>query len=272
MTDDYLKLRKKALEWVEDKQRKFKPGLAILQESGYKPVAVSKVAKWGETHVFGNQKLIALMYEFIRLWSKPDLATNDDLPELEEKKVEPEPKTPDEVIVLCDKENYPDIIRRVIHEFYALLELRRQLHTKAAAIEGNEQAQISERKDLFDNIEAISTRMDFLWTVKIQFEQKNVIPGEDIFEVKKEDGGADGDDDDDETIPDDATVDDLKKLKKNTNTKLIRARNMLDYQQTTKAETPNTMPEGPKRAKYEKKVGTLTAFIEKVDYKIVELS
>lgn len=270
MNQNYLSCRAKAIEWIDDKKRPFKKGLSILQESGYKPVAVANVAKRGEGNAFANAKLAALMYEFIRLWSKPEMATNDEKPE-PENKPEPEPKSEEEVKALCDKQGYPDIIRRVIHEFYALMEERRQLHTKAAAIEGNEPAQVAERKDLFDTVESISLRMDFLWTVKTKFEQNNEVPNEDIFEVKKADIPADNDDDDD-TIPENATVDDLKKLKKNINTKLIRARNMLDYQQVTKADTSNPMPEGPKRAKYEKKVETLTAFIEKIGYKIVELS
>ena len=199
------------------------------------------------------------------------MAKNDEQPEPEEK-LEPEPKTEEEVNVLCDEQGYPDIIRRVIHEFYALMEERRQLHGKAVTIEGNEPAQVAERKELFDTVESISHRMDFLWAVKTKFEQGKEIPEEDIFETKKADNPTEDGDEDNDIIPDDATIDDLKKLKKNTVTKLIRARNMLNYQQVTKADEPNPMPEGPKRAKYEKKVETLTAFIKKISYKIVELS
>ena len=271
MNSNYLSCRSKAIEWIDDKKRPFKQGLAILQESGYKPVAVANVAKKGEGNAFACAKLAALMYELIRLWSKPEMAKNDEQPEPEEK-LEPEPKTEEEVNVLCDEQGYPDIIRRVIHEFYALMEERRQLHGKAVTIEGNEPAQVAERKELFDTVESISHRMDFLWAVKTKFEQGKEIPEEDIFETKKADYPTEDGDEDNDIILDDATIDDLKKLKKNTVTKLIRARNMLNYQQVTKADEPNPMPEGPKRAKYEKKVETLTAFIKKISYKIVELS
>lgn len=270
MNQNYLTCREKAIKWVDDQKRPFKQGLAILQESGYKPVAVANVAKRGEQNNFANDKLAALMYEFIRLWSKPEMAVRDEEPEPEQTP-EPEQRTKDEIKTLCDKQGYPNTVRRAIHEFYGLMEERRKLHAKASAIEGNEPAQAAERKELFDHIEAISIRMDFLWAVKTKFEQDKIIPGEDIFEGKKEDKDADCENDD-ATIPEDATVDELKKLKKNTNIKLIRARNMLDFQQVTKADTPNPMPEGPRRAKYEKKVETFAAFMEKVDYKIVELS
>ena len=45
MNSNYLSCRSKAIEWIDDKKRPFKQGLAILQESGYKPVAVANVAK-----------------------------------------------------------------------------------------------------------------------------------------------------------------------------------------------------------------------------------
>lgn len=271
MTKDYSAYRKQALKWIDNEKRTFKEGLTILQAYGYKPVAVGNVARRGENNDFAKRKLIALMYEFIRLWHRPSMEDQDEKPELEVKE-DPAPLAEKEINDLCDEQGYPEIMRRVIHEFYALLEERRKLHAAAAAIEGNDSESVSKRKDLLDTVESISERMDYLWAIKSKFEQDKIVPGEDLFEVKKEDSPADQDDKENDTIPEGASVDDLKTLKKNTNTKLIRARNMLDYQQTTKAETTNPMPEGPKRVKYEKKVEALTAFIKDIDYKIVELS
>lgn len=270
MKQNYLSCREKAIKWINEKKRPFKLGLAILQEAGYKPVAVANVAKKGDGNSFANAKLVTLMYEFIRLWSKPDMAENDEKPEQAEK-TEPEFQTTEDINLLCDKQGYPDIIRRVIHEFYALMKERRTLHAKASTIEGNEALQVSERKDLFDKVESISERMDFLWTVKTRFEQQNETPSEDIFKATEPDTDVDNDNDD-EKIPEKATIEELKKLKKNANTKLIRARNMLDYQQVKKADSSNPMPEGPKRAKYQKKVDALNNLIERISYKIVELS
>lgn len=271
MTKDYAQYRKKAIDWIENDKRTFKEGLALLQAYGYKPVAVGNVARRGEDNDFAKKKLVALMYEFIRLWHRPSMENQDEQPEPEVKE-EPTPLASTEIEELCNKQGYPEIIRRVIHEFYALMEERRKLHAEAAAIEGNDAENVNKRKDLIDTVETISERMDYLWAVKTKFEQDKIVPGEEIFQHEEEGPAADQDDKDDETIPEGATIDDLKNLKKNTNTKLIRARNMLNYQKTTKDETPNPMPEGPKRAKYEKKVESLTAFIQTIDYKIVELS
>lgn len=271
MTKDYSVYRKQALKWIDNEKRTFKEGLTILQTYGYKPVAVGNVARRGENNDFAKRKLIALMYEFIRLWHRPSMENQDEQPEPKVKE-DPAPLAENEINDLCDKQGYPEIMRRVIHEFYALLGERRKLHTEAAAIEGNDSESVSKRKDLLDTVESISERMDYLWAIKSKFEQDKIVPGEEIFEVKKEDSPADPEDKEDDTIPESASVNELKTLKKNTNTKLIRARNMLDYQQTTKTETLNPMTEGPKRVKYEKKVEALTAFIKNIDYKIVELS
>ena len=64
----------------------------------------------------------------------------------------------------------------------------------------------------------------------------------------------------------------LKKLKKNTTSKLVKAKNMLDYQKESKQPELSPMPDGPKRAKQEKRVKQLNEFIDKIEYRIVELS
>lgn len=266
--EEYLKLRGDAIAWLQTKERDFKSGLAVLQLSGFKPVAVSKVAKWGEGHPFGVQKLQALIYEYIRLWADPKLADKD---EKEDTPVKEEPVYQDqeEVENQCDAQGYPDMIRRVFHEFYARMGERRELHARAAAIQGNSDEEIALREELLSQVEARSLRMDILWAAKTRFEKERILPDISLFEPEEELGEKGGED---FVISPDASQDDLKKLKKNTNTKLIRARNMLDFQQETKADNPNSMPTGPKRAKYEKKVEQLTAFIEKIDFRIVELS
>lgn len=266
--EEYLELRSKAIAWLNTKAHDFKTGLSILQLSGFKPVAVSKVAKWGEGHKFAEQKLQALIYEYIRLWADPKLADKDEKEDIPVKE-EPVYQDQEEVENQCDAQGYPDMIRRVFHEFYARMGERRKLHARAAAIQGNSDEEIALREELLSQVEAHSLRMDILWAAKTRFEKERILPDISLFEPEEELSEKGGED---FVLSPDASQDDLKKLKKNTNTKLIRARNMLDFQQETKADNPNSMPTGPKRAKYEKKVEQLTAFIEKIDFRIVELS
>lgn len=266
--EKYLELRSKAIEWLNTSARDFKSGLAILQLSGFKPVAVSKVAKFGEGKKFAVEKLKALVFEFIRLWADPKLAENDEQEDVPQKE-EPVYLDNEDVENQCDAQGYPDVVRRVLHEFYSRMGERRSLHTQVTAIQGNSESEIAMREELLSQVEAHSLRMDILWKAKTRFEQERILPDASLFEHEDETGEkADGD----FVISPDASLDDLKKLKKNTNTKLIRSRNMLEYGQDTKSENPSPMPSGPKRAKYEKKVEQLTAFIEKIDFRIVELS
>ena len=63
----------------------------------------------------------------------------------------------------------------------------------------------------------------------------------------------------------------LQKMRKSVATKILRARNMLEFQQESKADKPNPMPECPKRVKYETKIANLTEELEKIDYAIAAL-
>ena len=262
MDEKYLKLRQRGINWI-DKDKSFKSGLIILQESGFKPVAVGNVARRGEGNAFANEKLLALMYEFIRLWSKPELAIADDTEEII--KEDPENLAVNEIDKVCDKEQYPQIIRRAMHEFYAIMQQRRELHQKAAALSGNTDQENNDRNAILNKVERLSMRMDQLWNAIKKYEQDLIIPTELYSTNDKKDCTESNE-------YESLSIDDLKKLKKNTNTKLIRAKNMLDYGQVAKSPNLNPMPTGPKRAKQEKKIEQLIAEIEKIDYRIVELS
>ena len=270
MKSNYLEIRKKALSWVKSKNASFDSGLSILQDSGYKPVAVANVARRGASNKFAVDKLRSLMFEFIRLWAKPEVEVKDEDVELYND--EPEEKNHQDVDDFCNEQSYPPIIRRAVHEFYALMKERTILHAKASGIEGNSDDNSKERNDLFSRVESISERMDLLWAIKTKYEENGVLPDESVFDNKVSVSEDNDEDNEDTDLSDFNSVEELKKLKKNTSTKIIRAKNMLDFQQVTKGESLNPMPDGPKRAKYEKKIESLKAFVEKIDYKIVELS
>lgn len=289
MNDNYSESREKAIAWINSKKRDFTAGLAILQDSKYKPVAVSKVAKWGETNKFANDKLIALIYEYIGKWMRPeDPKHKDEQQDGEVDAFEFTPKLVEEVNGICDEQGYPTIVRHIVHAFYALHRKRASMHEQAAALEGNTPEVVLERQNLLSGVEAISARMDELWKAKTLYEVDGTPPGTELFEVLPE--GEESfipAEDDTETIkkdteakqestefivPPEADLDELKKLKKNTTSKIVKAKNMLDYQKESKQPDPAPMPDGPKRAKQEKRVKQLTEFIEKIDYRIVELS
>lgn len=289
MNDNYSESREKAIDWINSKKRDFTAGLAILQDSKYKPVAVSKVAKWGETNKFANDKLLALIYEYIGKWMRPeDPKHKDEQPDGEVDAFEFTPKLVEEVNGICDEQGYPTIVRHIVHAFYALHRKRASMHEQAAALEGNTPEVVLERQNLLSGVEAITARLDELWKAKTLYDVDGTVPGADLFEVLpegeesfnpeeaapetiKKDTEA-KQESTDFIIPTEAGLEELKKLKKNTTSKLVKAKNMLDYQKESKQPDLAPMPDGPKRAKQEKRIKQLTEFIEKIDYRIVELS
>ncbi len=286
MNDNYSESREKAIAWINSRNRDFTEGLAILQDSKFKPVAVSKVARWGEANKFAKDKLLTLIYEYIGKWIRPeDPKHNDEDPDETVAAFEFPTKLAEEVKAMCDEQGYPVIIRHVVHAFYALHRKRAAMHEQAAALEGNTPEVVLERQNLLSGVEAISARLDELWKAKTLYEVDGTVPGADLFEVLPEgeeslitsietlkEATEAKPESTDYIIPDEADLEALKKLKKNTTSKLVKAKNMLDFQKESKQPELAPMPDGPKRAKQEKRVMQLTEFIEKIEYRIVELS
>jgi FtsZ-binding cell division protein ZapB len=271
LSKNYKEIRAKAIEWLKSQDKDFKGGLTILQESGYKPTVATNIAKWGESSRLAKGKLLHVMYSLVGAWAEPDSSKHDDenpTDGTEGLNQEPEPLEDESVKKLCDDQGYPDVVRRVIHEFYALMKERTALKKEADKIEGDGEEINEARKTAYEKIEAVSIRMDTLWKAKTLFEKAGTLPAADLFEpaetpADKKDEGIDLASMD---------IEALKTLKKNEASKLTKARNMLEYQSEKKLDAPNPIPESPKRLKYEKKVEEISAFIEKIDYAIVAKS
>lgn len=71
MNDNYSESREKAIDWINSKPVIYS---RICNPSGFKtkPVAVSKVARWGEANKFAKDKLLTLIYEYIGKWIRPE--------------------------------------------------------------------------------------------------------------------------------------------------------------------------------------------------------
>ncbi len=274
MDKEYLNVRDKAISWLNSRGRNFAEGLVILQESKYKPIAVSKVAKWGETNKFAKDKLLSLMYEFVGKWINPnDQKHTDELPDPDD--ISNENTIPEEKDVekICDDQGYPDIVRRVIHAFYALSKERSVLHKEASELDGNSAEVVLKRNNILNSVEAISERMDTLWKAKVLWEKDGTIPGDELFSADSlDEKNTNKEVKSDYEIPENSSLDDLKKLKKNITSKLVKAKNMLEFQAETRQDKPSPMPEGPKRAKQEKRIQNFSDQLEKIEYRIIELS
>lgn len=259
----YPALRKKAIEWINTKDRDFSVGLNILRESGYKPTVTLNISRWGEKKDQARTKLLEEIRGFIRMYANPDAPEHEDkIPLIVQAIEEPD----DDIIAEIDEERYPPVIREALRQFYRLMQQRRKHHEETQKLQTNDSEAIRTRAELFEVIECISARMDDLWMAIDLFKKEGTLPADSILDEKKEIIKSVAE----IQLPND--LEELKKLKKNEGVKLTRAKNMLLYCQETKLPKENPMPEGPKRVKYEKRVNDITKIIEQIDYKIVNLS
>lgn len=145
--------------------------------------------------------------------------------------------------------------------------------------EDNDEATVAKRKELSDEIKAKTELMERMYPLYEKFQSLNEdISEEDIQSLENPTDDTQSIDEKDSSVIepgvgnlDGRTKDELKKIRKSVATKIGRAKNMLEYQQETKAETPNPMPESPKKVKYETKIANLTKELEQIDYAIAKL-
>ena len=156
-------------------------------------------------------------------------------------------------------EQYPTIIRRIIHEYASLFQERSRLHLVMTELpDSNAETVCARRKELFDMVKSISARLEILYNARIDFEEKGIIPEESlVFPVATTE----------EAGPDLASLDEasLKKQKKNLQSSNSKDQTMLDYQATEKSGQKSPMANGPRRSKLEMRIEQRNKKIEEID-------
>lgn len=290
LTDAYYQARREAMNWLNSPDRKFDEGVNILLKSGYKPLVASKIAKWGDKP-HSVDKLIYELRQMIQVWANPD--DIDDIVDSGESDKNTglnNELTNDRCLslmnILPDSDNQegdetqlPPVIRRLIMIFSEDYKSRSLLHKQLSELpEDNTEQTVRQRKTIVNSISALSDRMDYLYQLRRRYETDAVLPTEEdlnnklYFDPDNDTNNSKKNETDEQTLPDD--LDGLKKMRSSEGTKLTRAKNMLLYQQEAKPKDKkeNPLPDSPKRVKYLKKVESLTQLIERIDYKIAELS
>ena len=152
-------------------------------------------------------------------------------------------------------------------------------HILADLPEDNGEDTVAKRKELSDEIKAKTELMERMYPLYEKFLSLNEdITEEDIQSLEHSTDDNESTDEKDSSGSESGTdnlegrtKEELQKMRKSVATKIGRAKNMLEYQQETKAETPNPMPESPKKVKYETKIANLTKELEQIDYAIAKL-
>ena len=289
MTNNFIKHRQAAIDWLNGK-RDFDEGIKVLEESKFKPGVVAKLKRVGAKGPEAKARLIYLMRSLIQAWAMPEEEATDNI----------DPATgvdadEDRTIVtdssaayinmaieklIVDPEAFPKRIASVIREYADAYKTRDMLHKQLAELpEDNLDETIAKRKALSDEIARKTEMMERMYPLYEKYQRlQEDISEQDLKSLSKVDDDTQATDekdaqDTDESMGDsfeDRTKEELQKLRKSVATKIGRAKNMLEYQQETKADAPNPMPESPKRVKYETKIANLTIELEKIDYAIAK--
>ncbi len=277
VTSEYYAARRQAIAWLNSSRPYFQ-GVQILKKSGFKPVIVAKLLKWGE-RPHSREKLLYEIRQMIQVWANPsdprfdnvdlDAEDSDDviaedviqkiLQEVDEEKNKE-----------ADENQLPPVIRKVIYEMADCYKTRDKLQKEMVLLgESNQEEVVAKRKTLAVSIRALSDRISRLAEIREVYENTGALPSnEELDKLFK----ANEDNEKDEDLSE-LNIDQLKTLLKNEQTKLTRAKCQLLYQQNTipKDKKENPMPECPKKVKYQKKIETLTAYIERIKYRIAKI-
>ena len=287
-----LEIFQRATDWLKGR-KDFATGLAVLQESGFKPAVVNKLRRDGENGPEAAERLEYQMREFVKAYGVTVDVPDTD-PELHIFDGQEAPADHDEtqqlgIMDTAEKMEAGELLlekeepREVIHEYAAAYRQREKaIRELAEAGEENDEESMARRKALSDMIEEKTALMERLYPLFEKYQS-----GEDISVEEVENAINDNPDSSTEkssatesgathTSEDDdlheGTVnlegksrEELVKLKKNAGVRLLRTQNKLEYQSDKKGVAPNPMPEGPERVKLEARAENIKKEIEAID-------
>lgn len=268
--------RQAAADWLKGK-KDYKEGLDILKKSGFKPGVVRRLESIGESdtarmHLKENIRL------YIQFIGKEPEDTDADLgvingkqPEVL-KQEETKNLSIDELAVHFELSSAaPTGTSRAVIQYAKLYRLREKAHREMANVpETNDDEHVDARRKLSDTIDSCTSQMEKLYpVVKDYIDTKKVISNEELDALLNEQEDKEADKKDETSDEYDAqSKEELQKLLKSAKTKILRKKNLLEYQQETKADKPNPLPDCPKRVKYETEIAKLEKDVEALQYAI----
>ena len=265
--------REEAINWLNSKNRAFEEGVAILEESGYKPGVVRRLKTIGETPV-NREHLVENIRQYLRHLGQEIEDTDADMGVIngeEPQVLESENDGQDSLITLADKieagekEDFDAKCGELLITYAKAFRQREQCHRMLLEVpEDNTEENVAKRKEISDDIDRLTDKLERIYPLIKNYIDNGVVPSyEETNEADEEITT------DDKTADLDAlTKDELKRMLKSAKTKILRKTNMLLYQQETKAEQENPLPECPKRTKYETAIAELQKDVEQLEYAI----
>lgn len=265
-------MREKVNNWI-DNGSVFSEGVALLASTGKYKQLVKSIS--GRPHRYADK----LRYELLKLSAADDgVSTSDYILSLGEPKTKqdiPENQTSSEILVANPsptteqispgEKQLPAEVEQVIKLYSDAYKTRAILHEAMANLpSGNTQQLVAKRKIFSDQISDCSTVIDTMHKAKEDYYINGIIPIVELLIASYTDKT------NSDELPD--TPDELKKFKREIQAFISKDQHMLDYQQYTKGKNLNPMPQGSKRTKVELRLKSRLDMLEKIEYKLHELS
>lgn len=289
-------LFEKAAAWIRSQKKDFGQGIAILQESGFRPGVVNKLARDGADGPSAAERLEFNMREFVKAYGikqTPDTDAELHVFDGEESPVD----TPEEqqlgIMASAEALDNNDLLIedpnavKVIHEYAAAYRRQEKAFRLMTEVgEQNDEESMAKRKAYSDEIDECRSLMERLYPLFERYQSGADISSEDVEKALK--GAYDTSSEKSAATESCAahtsevtagqalgdfegkSREELVQLKKNAASRIVKAKNKLEYQSEKKEEKPNPMPEGPKRVKLEAKISNEEKLIEAIDMAIAK--
>lgn len=233
--------------WLDSKERKYEDGIDLLTKYSRKRRLIAVLSRRNDAPA--RQKLVKelakISASFKRIKGK---VKEKPLPKAWPSAFKIGPPA-DEIGVQLDGED-PKELRALKLQYRDLYKQRSDFHKELREMpQENSDELKAKRKQISENMKQISSQMDELFG---EIENFEVV----TKPVKK----------DDSPPPADGAA--MVKRKKNLESSLAKDRNQLFYQEKTKQDKENPMPEGPKREAIEKRIAEKEAELKELNEKL----
>lgn len=282
-----------AIDWLHTTKKDFAAGVEILSQAGFRPAVTRKLKRDGEGGPDAFERLTWNLRSLVAAYGR-DVNIEDTDPVLSVFDGKEAPKEHDEshqlgiMTLACQIEKDEVLIegenpRKVISEYANAYRSREKaIRLMGEVGEQNDEESMTRRKQLSDEIERHTALMERLYPLYETFESGADISDEDVEKALEINSQTIPDTTSENSAANDSSAahtsedlegksrDELLKLKKNAQVRLLRTENKLLYQSEKKLEVENPMPPGPERVKLETRVENIKKDIEAIDMAIAK--
>lgn len=249
--------RERAIQWLNSKKPDFFEGVSILEQTGFKPGVTRVLRRQGPDGPEVMSRLRYNLLEYARATATAPTPTDTD-PDLhvfdgKESPTVTEDSADDKhsiirAILLSESGSatYTGTVRELLKRYSECYTTRSKAELALADLpEENDEETIEKRKQLLASIDECTDELERLYPLWTKYTTEGVAPTDEELEGDEEDTPLDDDDADTTSASgidyDSMPLEELKKLRKNTTTKISRAQNMLLYSTESKQEVENPL-------------------------------